>query len=506
MDKREFLDHVITTVRTLSLSAVMSTRMQLIQRGRNFKGLCPFHNDKSLGSFVVTDSKNIWKCFSCGVGGDAVKFISLFDNINYVEAAFKLALEYNLITDYEYRKYFERSRYSKEQINRVIKKFEAMDKERLKNNIADTDTLNDVFSIFLQSIEEYYTNNKDYEGLLSKKHKNYLMTKRELSITEIQEGSFFTYPSKWVMKRFTKKIRNKYGSDTILAEIPGFYKEIEKDYFTMVGHRGIGIPIKNAKDQIVGIQVRREDVNQQNAQATPTKKESRYVWLSSSFATFDDKYECGTSSGSPVDVVFPSELKNSTVFITEGRFKAMKLAKEKGSIVLSVQGVSTWKGVLAELQTLSTMGHQIDCIMIAFDADMNCNYAVFSQARRMTEYLQKNGYFVYYLTWDERLGKGIDDLIINGNIHAVKKYLPQIWNQAYDQMVNTMINNIKAEAIDNNVRKLLEANNVQVGSSCQIKDIPTEVFQIYFNQLMTQIPPLLKGVRAPGHIKLKAAK
>ena len=506
MDKREFLEQTIVGVRALSLTTIMSTRMKLFQKGHNFIGLCPFHNDKSLGSFVATETKNIWKCFSCGVGGDAIKFVSLLDNINYVEAAFKLALEYNLITEYEYQKYYERSRYSKEQISKVVKKFEAMDKERLKNDIADVDTLDDVFSLFLQSIEEYYKDNSEYEGLLSKQHKEYLINKRDLSEKEIEEGRFFTFPSKWIMKRFTKKIREKYKTEDVLSRIPGFYKEIGKNYFTLSSHKGgIGIPIKNTKGKIVGIQVRRNDTNGGSETNTlaPTKKESRYVWFSSSFAIFDDKCECGTSSGSPVDVVFPSEIKNSTVFVTEGRFKAFKLAKEKGSIVLSVQGVSTWKGVLVELKELSSIGHQIDCVMVAFDADMNCNHAVFSQARRMTEYLQNNGYFVYYLTWDENLGKGIDDLIVNGHLNSVKKYFPKTWNQEYDKMVSTMITEINNGTMSDDVRELMKS--VPIKTNHQVKNIPTEVFKIYFNRFMKKVVPLVKGVRAPEHIKIKSS-
>ncbi len=225
MDKREFLDHVITSVRSLNLITVMSSRMELSRKSGHYKGLCPFHNDKTLGSFVATESKNIWKCFSCGVGGDAIKFVALMDKINYVEAAFRLALTYGLITDYEYRKYYERSRYSEEQISRIERRFEEIDRERLKNEVADEDTRDEVYTLFLQAIGEFYKeNNKgNYDGLLKKRHKAHLVEKRDLSEQEIVDAGFFSFPSRWVMKRFVKLLQDKYGSDEILATIPGFF-------------------------------------------------------------------------------------------------------------------------------------------------------------------------------------------------------------------------------------------------------------------------------------------
>lgn len=52
-------------------------------------GLCPFHKEKS-GSFHVTPAKNIFKCFGCGVGGNALDFIMLYDRVDLVEAALKV--------------------------------------------------------------------------------------------------------------------------------------------------------------------------------------------------------------------------------------------------------------------------------------------------------------------------------------------------------------------------------------------------------------------------------
>lgn len=64
---------------------VISQYVGLKRHGRNYFGLCPFHNEKS-PSFSVSESKQIFHCFGCGVGGDAISFIQKIENIDFVDA------------------------------------------------------------------------------------------------------------------------------------------------------------------------------------------------------------------------------------------------------------------------------------------------------------------------------------------------------------------------------------------------------------------------------------
>ncbi|MBQ4520140.1 MAG: DNA primase [Bacteroidaceae bacterium] len=74
---------------------VVSEFVTLKRAGVNYKGLCPFHNEKT-PSFVVSPSKGLCKCFSCGKGGNVVHFIMEHEQLNYYEALKWLASKYHI--------------------------------------------------------------------------------------------------------------------------------------------------------------------------------------------------------------------------------------------------------------------------------------------------------------------------------------------------------------------------------------------------------------------------
>jgi len=81
--------------RELDIVDVVSEYIRLERAGNNYKANCPFHSDKT-PSFYVSPSRQIFKCFGCGVGGDAIKFVSLYENVSYAEAAKQLARRYGI--------------------------------------------------------------------------------------------------------------------------------------------------------------------------------------------------------------------------------------------------------------------------------------------------------------------------------------------------------------------------------------------------------------------------
>lgn len=69
---------------------VISQYVVLKKKGRNYFGLCPFHNEKS-PSFSVSQEKQIFNCFGCHTGGDVIRFVSKIENISFKEALETLA-------------------------------------------------------------------------------------------------------------------------------------------------------------------------------------------------------------------------------------------------------------------------------------------------------------------------------------------------------------------------------------------------------------------------------
>ncbi len=69
---------------------VVQERVPLRRAGTTWKGLCPFHGEKT-PSFNVNGDKGFFKCFGCGVGGDVIKFVELYDKIAFPEAVRQLA-------------------------------------------------------------------------------------------------------------------------------------------------------------------------------------------------------------------------------------------------------------------------------------------------------------------------------------------------------------------------------------------------------------------------------
>ena len=79
----------------IPLGDLVGRRVRLIRSGREHKGLCPFHNEKT-PSFYVVEDKGFFHCFGCGAHGDAIGFLMRADNLDFIEAVERLAGEAGL--------------------------------------------------------------------------------------------------------------------------------------------------------------------------------------------------------------------------------------------------------------------------------------------------------------------------------------------------------------------------------------------------------------------------
>ena len=100
----------------LDIVDVVSQYVHLKKSGANYWGICPFHND-SKPSMSVSPSKGIFKCFSCGTGGDALNFLVRIQNREYKDVIFELAEKFGI----ELPRKFSSSNESKNQKAEMLK-------------------------------------------------------------------------------------------------------------------------------------------------------------------------------------------------------------------------------------------------------------------------------------------------------------------------------------------------------------------------------------------------
>ena len=108
MISKATIDKIFSTIR---VEEIIGEYVQLKRAGSNFKGLSPFHDEKS-PSFIVSPSKQIWKDFSSGKGGTAISFLMEIENFTYPEALRHAAKKYGIEIEEDRRELSEEEKQS----------------------------------------------------------------------------------------------------------------------------------------------------------------------------------------------------------------------------------------------------------------------------------------------------------------------------------------------------------------------------------------------------------
>lgn len=121
---------------------VLEHYMELKHQGKDFKGCCPFHNEKT-PSFSVSEARGRFKCFGCGKGGDAIAFIQEHEKLDFMGAVREGAKKLNLVVDWnEDKKDFDQEEYKlKESLRIVCEKTTKYFRECLEQNSVAQDYL-----------------------------------------------------------------------------------------------------------------------------------------------------------------------------------------------------------------------------------------------------------------------------------------------------------------------------------------------------------------------------
>lgn len=427
-----FFCHVKEEVNKLSLTSIIE-KYTKVHRNHysDSDALCPLHGDTEFGNFKINDKKGIYKCFACGAYGDGIQFVKEFFKLAFKPAVMKIAVDNGIITEKQAEEYLG-GKISDVNVQMVaLENQKGKDKVNGITEVADANTRDMAYRVFL------------HNTTLSDAHRQYLRDERGLSDEEINEKGFFTFPEP--TDEFLDRLYKTLGHITpnLFKEIPGFHTEEsmmlptfdakrEREYrYTFAKHKGIGIPVKNAYEQFIGIQIRRDTVGD---------KKKRYTWFSSSYAQYDEnKFIFGTPAGAPTHVAYPKENRFPNVaFVTEGFFKAEQIARTFGAVCVSVSGVGNYRSVAKDLRGIEIeTGNKIEHIYVSYDADMCQNMQVYNHAKNMVTLIKETfaEAAIYMTLWNEKDGKGIDDLIQNKKANTLKKVDFEQFAVLYDAMM-----------------------------------------------------------------------
>ena len=114
----------ISRILDLPVVSVLEKYITLKRAGANYKACCPFHGEKT-PSLVVSPAKNIWKCFGCGAGGNAVNFVMQHEKIEFMDAVRTIAKQHGIHIEEKPITDEERKVLNHKENLRVVNKFAA---------------------------------------------------------------------------------------------------------------------------------------------------------------------------------------------------------------------------------------------------------------------------------------------------------------------------------------------------------------------------------------------
>ena len=209
-------NNVINEIRnSVDIVDIISSYLPLTARGKNYFGVCPFHDDHS-PSMSVSKEKQIYTCFSCGATGNVIKFIQDYDNISFIDAVKKCADIASIALDIEVKKDTKYDKFSE---------------------------LYDIYDISYK----FYQNNMN--SSMAKDAKAYLLGRQ---ITDKEIKQFGIGLSLNDSSLLTKLLKSKNLSDKLLLQ-SGLVGESENgiDLYDLYRSR-IMFPIHDANGRLVG--------------------------------------------------------------------------------------------------------------------------------------------------------------------------------------------------------------------------------------------------------------
>ncbi len=201
---------------------VVSEHVVLRKQGKDFTGLCPFHDDKS-PSFTVSPSKQFYYCFSCGAGGNAIKFLMDLGKRSFSEVVLDLAKRYNV----------------------SVQTLKAEERQELQRQLSVRDQLYEILALTAKFYQHALMQSQGRLAL------TYLTETRQLSQETIQQFQLGYAPGGWEtlhgylveQKHFPVKLVEQAGLLVPRKEGDGYYDRFRDRLM---------IPIHDLQGRVVG--------------------------------------------------------------------------------------------------------------------------------------------------------------------------------------------------------------------------------------------------------------
>jgi len=187
MISKQTIDKIFSTIR---VEEIVGEYVQLKRAGSNFKGLSPFHDEKS-PSFVVSPSKQIWKDFSTGKGGTAISFLMEIENFTYPEALRHAAKKYGIEIEEDQKDFSEEAKNAQSERDLLYKIHEVA---------------NDYFQNFLWEVEEGKSIGLSY--FKERELRDDIIKKFQLGYSPEKKNAFTAFA---LEKGYSKEILEKSG-------------------------------------------------------------------------------------------------------------------------------------------------------------------------------------------------------------------------------------------------------------------------------------------------------
>ncbi|MBF2001513.1 MAG: DNA primase [Synechococcales cyanobacterium M58_A2018_015] len=201
---------------------VISEHVVLRKRGKDFTGLCPFHDDKS-PSFSVSPSKQFYYCFSCGAGGNAIKFLMEIGKQSFSDVVLDLARRYQI----------------------PVQTLEPEQRQELQRQLSLREQLYEVLALTAKFFEHALRQSDGQAAL------DYLRQQRQLSEATIQQFQLGYAPGGWQtlygylveQKRYPVELVEKAGLIVPRSEGKGYYDRFRDRLM---------IPIHDLQGRVIG--------------------------------------------------------------------------------------------------------------------------------------------------------------------------------------------------------------------------------------------------------------